>query len=47
VHGAVLSDHIKSLDWREREISYICKMPEAVLAEVLAKFRSITREILT
>ena len=25
VHGAVLSDHVKSVDWRERDISFICK----------------------
>jgi mRNA interferase MazF len=47
VHGAVLSDHIKSLDWRHRNPSFICHMPEPVIMQVLAKFHSIIDSELT
>ncbi len=41
VKGAILSDQMKSFDWGSRDISYICKMPEIVVNDVLAKFQSI------
>ena len=37
VSGTVLSDHVKSLDWRARKAAPICPLPAATLAEVLAK----------
>ena len=37
VEGAVLSDQIKSLDWRSRKASLICVVQESVLVDVLAK----------
>jgi mRNA interferase MazF len=37
VNGAILSDHVKSLDWRARNAEHICPVPAATLAEVLAK----------
>jgi mRNA interferase MazF len=37
VSGAILSDHVKSLDWRARKAAPICPLPAATLAEVLAK----------
>jgi mRNA interferase MazF len=37
VEGSVLSDQIKSLDWRSRKASLICVAQESVLADVLAK----------
>ena len=37
VEGVVLSDQIKSLDWRARNAEPICELPEAVASEVLRK----------
>jgi mRNA interferase MazF len=35
--GAILSDQIKSLDWRVRKAKLICRVPRAVLDETLAR----------
>ena len=37
VSGVVLSDQVKSLDWRVRQAALICKLPEATVKEVLQK----------
>jgi mRNA interferase MazF len=37
VKGAILSDHIKSLDWRARRAAFIGRAPATFTAEVLAK----------
>ena len=37
VHGAVLSDHVKSADWQERLAELIGRAPEEVLDEVRAR----------
>ena len=37
VTGAILSDQVKSLDWRARNASFICALPPATIAEVLQK----------
>lgn len=37
VRGAVLSDQIKSLDWRARKARRVDRAPGSVLGEVLAK----------
>jgi mRNA interferase MazF len=37
VSGVILSDQIRNLDWVEREAQFICRVPESVLEEVLAK----------
>lgn len=37
VHGAVLSDQIKSVDWRARNARLICSLPEAVLNRILQR----------
>jgi mRNA interferase MazF len=37
VMGAILSDQVKSLDWRARNASFICALPPATIAEVLQK----------
>jgi len=39
--GAVLSDQIKSLDWRAREAKLIEKIPAAALTEVMGKLRAL------
>ena len=37
VKGAVLSDHVRSLSWKERGAKFICKCPSEVLQEVSSK----------
>ena len=37
VTGAVLSDEVKSLDWRALKAELICRLPEATVSEVLRK----------
>lgn len=41
VRGAILSDQIKSLDWRERRAELISRAPDPVLHEVLARIYAI------
>jgi len=37
VSGAILSDQVKSLDWRARQAEFICTLPVVTVAEVLRK----------
>lgn len=37
ISGAVLSDQVKSLDWRALDATLICRLPEATVSEVLRK----------
>ena len=37
VSGVVLSDQIKSLDWRARQAEFSARLPGDAMAEVLAK----------
>lgn len=41
VRGAILSDQIKSLDWRTRQAKLIAKAPNLVVNEVLARIYAI------
>lgn len=41
VGGAILSDQVKSLDWRARETELICKLPENTIAETLQKLSTL------
>lgn len=41
IEGVILSDQVKSLDWRERRATFICELPEIVIRETLAKFRTL------
>ena len=41
VEGAVLSDQVKSLDWRAREAELACKLPAAVTEMVLKKLNTL------
>ncbi len=35
--GAILSDQIKSLDWKTRRASLLCRLPEDTINDVLSK----------
>lgn len=37
VSGVILADQVKSLDWRARNTEIICRLPGAVVIEVLCK----------
>jgi mRNA interferase MazF len=41
VTGVVLSDHIRSLDWKERKVEKIQKAPDSVLREVQQHLREL------
>ncbi|MFQ5875116.1 MAG: type II toxin-antitoxin system PemK/MazF family toxin, partial [Dehalococcoidia bacterium] len=34
VSGAVRADQVKSLDWRVRQVGFICRVPDDITAEV-------------
>ena len=41
VAGAILSDQVKSLDWRVRNAELICTLPDEVISEVLQKLSTL------
>jgi mRNA interferase MazF len=41
VIGVILSDQVKSLDWRARQAELLCQIPAQTVAEVLAKLNTL------
>jgi mRNA interferase MazF len=41
VHGAVLCEHMRSLDWRVRQATYLGRLPDEVLLQVRGVVRTI------
>ena len=41
IKGAVLSDQVKSIDWKIRQAEFICPLPSATLDEVLCKLNTL------
>jgi mRNA interferase MazF len=41
ITGAILSDQVKSLDWRVRNASFICALPSTIIADVLQKLNTL------
>ncbi|MDP6525114.1 MAG: endoribonuclease MazF [Kiritimatiellia bacterium] len=39
--GAILSDQVKSLDWRKRKASRLCSLPETTVRQVLNKLGTL------
>ncbi len=39
--GAVLSDQVKSLDWRVRKATRLCSLPESAVRQVLNKLGTL------
>jgi mRNA interferase MazF len=37
IHGVVLADQTRSLDWRSRKAELICRLPSEVMEDVTAK----------
>jgi mRNA interferase MazF len=42
VSGAVLADQLKSLDWKARRAEFLCRLPRAVMGEILARIWTLT-----
>ncbi|OEU45923.1 MAG: mRNA-degrading endonuclease, partial [Desulfobacterales bacterium S7086C20] len=43
VTGVILSDQIKSLDWKIRNTEFYDKVPETVIVEILKKLTTLLR----
>lgn len=43
VTGAILSDQVKNLDWKARNVELICKLPASVTEEALRKLNALLR----
>jgi len=41
ISGAVLSDQVKSLDWKARQAEFVCKLPASTLNEVFQKLNTL------
>jgi mRNA interferase MazF len=41
VSGVVLSDQVKSADWRARQASFICVLPESTVTDIVAKLSTL------
>jgi len=41
VSGAILSDQVKSLDWRIRNAELICALPDEVVSEIIQKLGTL------
>ena len=41
ISGAILSDQVKSLDWRARQAELVCKLPSATIDEALQKLDTL------
>jgi len=37
ISGVVLSDHVKSLDWKQRRVEFVARVHSDVISEVLAR----------
>lgn len=44
ITGVILSDQIKSFDWRARGVQLICSVPEYVVSDVIQKLDSLLPE---
>ena len=44
INGAILSDQVKSLDWRARKAEFSCKLPAASFNEVVQKLSTLIRQ---
>jgi mRNA interferase MazF len=41
VSGVVLSDQVKSLDWKVRNAEFICTLPDDTVKEILSKLKTL------
>ena len=43
INGAILSDQVKSLDWKARQAEFVCKLPPDTMNEVLQKLGTLLK----
>ena len=43
VSGVILSDQVRSLDWKVRRAEFLCEVPAATVFDVLAKLDTLLR----
>lgn len=43
ISGAILSDQVKSLDWKVRKAEFDCKLPSVTFKEVVQKLSTLIR----
>jgi len=43
INGAMLSDQVKSLDWKARQAEFVCKLPPDTMNEVLQKLGTLLK----
>jgi len=43
ITGTILSDQIKSLDWKARNAAFICHLPKEIIDQVLTKAATLLR----
>ena len=41
INGVILSDQVKSLDWKARQAELVCKLPQVVMDAVLQKLSTL------
>jgi mRNA interferase MazF len=46
VGGAILSDQVKSLDWKARQAKFSCKVPHSIFNEVVQKLNTLINPLL-
>ncbi len=44
INGAILSDQVKSLDWKVRKAEFGCKLPSSTYNEVVQKLSTLIRQ---
>ncbi len=43
IHGVILSDHVKSIDWKVRAVGRVDKVSSEIVEEVKAKLKALLR----
>ncbi|MEK5234753.1 endoribonuclease MazF [Paenibacillus sp. FSL L8-0470] len=43
IEGVILADQVKSLDWQSRQAVFICKVPQIILSDIVAKLDLLIR----
>ncbi|MGB7415491.1 MAG: endoribonuclease MazF [Thermosynechococcaceae cyanobacterium] len=41
VSGVILSDQVKSLEWQKRNVEFVAKLPDEIVAEVMKKLKTL------
>jgi mRNA interferase MazF len=41
VNGVILSDQVKSLDWKARQAEFVCRLPDSLLMTVLKRLGTL------